>query len=66
MTYGFNPALFVENGPAIQAAKAHARSSGDEYRAWRSLAPSRRLNLVERALGAVANDDCPDGFPCAL
>lgn len=66
MTYGLNPALFVENGAAIQAANAQARSHSDEFRAWRSLDRSRRLTLVETALSPPANDDGPDGYPLAL
>jgi hypothetical protein len=69
MTYGLSPALFVENGPAIHAAGAHARSSSDGFRAWRSLDPRSRLKLIDRALTEAANDDRaigPDGFPVAL
>ena len=50
MTYGLNPRLFLENGPAIQAAAAHARSSSDAYRAWVGLDAEHRLELVEQAL----------------
>lgn len=56
MAYGLNPRLFVENGPAIQAAAAHARRSSDAYRAWAGLDADRRLALVETALRPVAND----------
>ena len=69
MTYGLSPALFVEHGPAIQAASAQARSSSDGFRAWRSLDPLSRLSLIDRALTEAANDDravAPDGFPLAL
>ncbi len=66
MAYGLNPRLFIENGPAIQAADALARSSGKAFRAWRSVDRERRLALVESALKRAANDDSPDGFPLAL
>lgn len=62
MAYGLNRALFVENGPAIQAAAALARRSS--IRTWRSLDRDRRLAAVEQAL--ACNDDLPDGFPIAL
>ncbi|MEO6581448.1 MAG: hypothetical protein ABIN68_01405 [Sphingomicrobium sp.] len=65
MAYGFNPRLFVENGPAIRADEALARSSSVPFRAWKSFDRDRRLALVERALQVPANDDC-DGLPIAL
>ncbi len=64
MTYGLNPRLFLENGPAIQAAEAHARSSTDAYRAWAGLDADRRLKLVENALKSAANDSAE--LPIAL
>ena len=64
MAYGLSPRLFVENGPAVTAAKVHARSSSDAFRAWSGLDPERRLALVERALARPANDI--DGLPVAL
>jgi len=66
MTYGLNPRLFVENGPAIRAAEAHRRSSSDAYRAWRGLDQERRFALVEKALHRSSNDNCSDGLPIAL
>jgi len=66
MAYGLNPRLFIENGPAIQAADELARSSSHAFRAWRSVDRERRLALVESALKPAANDDTPDGFPLAL
>ena len=65
MSYGLNPRLFVENGPAIHAAGALARSSSMAFRAWRGLDGERRLAAVEQAL-RPANDDGPDGYPLAL
>ena len=64
MTYRLNPRLFVENGPTLLAAEAHARSSIDAFRAWSALNPDRRLALVESALRRPANDI--DGLPVAL
>jgi len=64
MAYGLDPRLFLENGPANQAAAAHARSSSDSYRAWAGLDPDHRFELVERALHKVANDCI--GMPIAL
>lgn len=55
MTYGLNPRLFLENGPAVTAAKAQSLRSSDSYRAWRSLDADRRLAMIDEALGA-AND----------
>lgn len=65
MAYGLDLRLFVENGPAVTAAEAHGPRSSAIYRAWRELAPERRLDLVERAL-EPANENAPDGYPIAL
>ena len=62
MAYGLNTRLFIENGPAVFAAGARARSRA----AWRALGPERRLQLVDRALTQPANSNLPDGFPAAL
>ena len=64
MAYGLDPGLFLENGPAVQAAAAHARSSSGAYRAWIGLDPERRLALVEKALRSAANDS--SHLPLAL
>ena len=64
MAYGLNPRLFVENGPAIQAAAAHSRSSSDAYRAWAGLDAEHRLELIEKALRNAANDS--NELPIAL
>ena len=64
MAYGLNPSLFIENGPAIQAAAAHARSSSDAYRAWGGLDAEHRLDLIETALRKAANDR--SALPIAL
>ena len=63
MAYGLNPRLFVENGPAIHAAKARARSSSDAFRAWGRLDAKGRLELVEKALRHA--NDCGE-LPLAL
>lgn len=65
MVPAINPRLFVENGPAIQAADALARSSAIPFHAWQTFDRERRFALVERALRRPANDDC-DGLPVAL
>ncbi len=64
MAYGLDPRLFLENGPANQAAAAHARSSSDSYRAWAGLDAEHRFELIERALRNAANDRI--GMPIAL
>lgn len=56
MAYGLDPRLFLENGPAIHAAAAHARSSSDSYRAWAGLDAEHRFELIEKALRDAAND----------
>ena len=52
VTYGLNPRLFLENGPAIQAAAAHARSSSDAYRAWAGLDAEHRTLIIGRGMKA--------------
>ena len=66
MVYSLKAQLFLENGPAIHASRALARSSSSAFRAWRGLDPDRRLAIIEEALRRRANDDLPDGFPVAL
>ena len=66
MAYGLNARLFIENGPAIHAAQAHARSSSNAFRAWGGLDADKRLALIEKALREAANDDGSDDFPIAL
>lgn len=53
MTYGLSPRLFIENGPANQAARALQTRS------------ARALAAVLKTRPA-ANDDLCDGFPVAL
>ena len=64
MTYGLNPRLFVENGPAVTAAELRTPRSSLVYRGWRGLPPERRLALVESALRPA--NDVIDGYPPAL
>ena len=65
MAYGLNTRLFIENGPAIQAADARANSSSNAFLAWQSFDRERRLELVEKALKSPAND-LVDEYPIAL
>lgn len=65
MTYGLSRGLFIEDGPAIHAANAAAARNQHRFRGWRALEPEQRLVIVERAMGAPAND-LIDDFPIAL
>ena len=62
MAYGLSPRLFVENGPAIEAANVRNRRRA----LWRALDAERRLALVDRALVRPANENLIDGLPVAL
>ena len=66
MAYGFESRLFLENGPAIHAARARFARSSHSARAWRELNETSRLELIEKVLDKPANDDLPDGLPIAL
>lgn len=65
MTYRLDPALFVEDGPTVHAASAAAARSFARFVRWRKLDEERRLQAVEQALKAPAND-LIDGYPLAL
>ena len=65
MAYGIDPALFVEDGPAIQAAKAAATHRSARFGRWRMLDSDHRFEVVEKALKTPAND-CIHDFPIAL
>jgi hypothetical protein len=65
MSYSLNPQLFVENGPAVQAAKVAAARPSTRFRAWRKLDSERRFSAVETALKKPAND-LAGGYPLAL
>lgn len=58
MAYGLSPLLFIENGPAVWAARARAQRSSNAFRAWRSLDADHRLERVEQAL-CPANENRP-------
>lgn len=62
MTYRLSPALFIEDGPAVQLGKTQASRSS--ARPWTMLDDDARLRLVERGL-RPANDRI-DAFPLAL
>ena len=64
MTYGLEQQYFVENGPAITAARSHSTATSASYRAWRRLSADRKLAAVERKLNAA--NDLIDGYPLAL
>ena len=55
MTYDLSPSLFLENGPAVQAAAASKanRSAHDFARLWRTSDRERRLALVDDQLRAA-------------
>ena len=65
MAYGIDPGLFVEDGPAIQAAKVAAARNFARFAPWRMLDSDHRFEVVEKALKTPAND-CIDDFPIAL
>ena len=65
MIYGLNPALFVEDGPAVHAGSSQ-RSSARAFEAWRAMDQAQRLALIEKALDGAVNDNVGDGFPVAL
>ena len=65
MTYGLNSRLFVQDGPTVHAASAAAERNSAPSGRWRKLDNERRLQAVERALQAPAND-LIDGYPLAL
>lgn len=65
MTYRLNRQLFVENGPAEQAANAAAARPAVRFLPWRRLDSGHRLEIVEQALKTPAND-IVDGYPVAL
>lgn len=65
MTYGLNRGLYVEDGPAEQAASVAAARPSTRFLAWRALDHEHRLAAIEEALDAPAND-LIDDFPIAL
>lgn len=65
MAYSLNRGLFVENGPAEQAAIASESRPSARVLPWRKLNTERRLAAIEEALKLPCND-VADGFPLAL
>ena len=55
MTYDLSPSLFLENGPAVQAAAARkANQSAHDYaRLWRTYDRDHRLALIDDQLRAA-------------
>lgn len=53
MAYGLNARLFVEDGPAVQAARASQMHSARAFHAWRGLDRDKRFALVEQALTTI-------------
>ena len=55
MAYGLNPRLYLENGPAVEAGKARARSSAVEYQSvWEALGREQRMAIIDRQLRSAA------------
>jgi hypothetical protein len=65
MTYRLDRGLFVENGPALHAAKVASAHNFVRFGAWRNLDTDRRFDMVQKALSAPAND-LVDSYPVAL
>lgn len=55
----------MTDSDAVRIALARASRTWGGYQAWRQLDPERRLQAVECALKAPAND-CIDELPLAL
>ena len=56
MAYRLSRGLFLENGPAEQAANAAAARPAARFLAWRKLSAKCRLQAIERALDGRADD----------
>ena len=55
MAYGLNPRLYLENGPAVEAARAQARSSATDYQSvWEALGREQRMAIIEREIRKAA------------
>ncbi len=65
MTYRLDLAQFIEDGPAIKTASAAAARTSARLRNWKALDSRRRLEAVDKALKAPAND-LIDSYPLAL
>jgi hypothetical protein len=64
MAYGLSTRAPAANG-LVQRALARASGTWGGYQAWRQLDPETRIELIEQALAAPAND-IVDGYPVAL
>jgi hypothetical protein len=64
MAYGLSTRASAENS-LVQRALARANGSWGGYQAWRQLDSEKRLELIEQALTAPANDIF-DRYPLAL
>jgi len=62
MPYDLSTALFVENGPSVQAG--HVIQTRSTARTWRALTADCRVALVEHALKPA--NDLIDAYPLAL
>ena len=65
MTYGLDAGSFVDDGLAVQAARASAARPSTRFIPWRRLDSEHRLAAVEDAMKVPVND-LIDGFPLAL
>lgn len=55
MAYGVSPRLYLENGPAVQVARAQSRSSAANHQTvWDALTREQRMAAVERQLRNAA------------
>ena len=62
MPYRRRPDLLIDKGTAVRAA---SRSIGTRFRTWQALDAERRMQAVNQALKAPAND-LIDSYPLAL
>lgn len=55
MAYGLSSRLYLEDGPAVRAAEAQARSSAAKFQSlWDALGREQRLAAVEHQLRNAA------------
>lgn len=65
MAYCLSGGPLVEDGPTSKAASTAGGLNSPSFERWRKLDEEHRLQAVERALKAPAND-LIDGYPLAL
>lgn len=65
MTYRSRAGRLVEDAVAIRTASAASKRATARFRTWQSLDSERRLQAVDEALKAPAND-LIDEYPLAL